>query len=767
MPDTTMNSPPYVPYQAYKSKRHTRNQSSQPGSNGTSSSPQLRPQTPTSITTNGHSMYEPAIHQRSESLGGVEHQHRPRPSNGASIPRPASMVEALSNHEHPEPLHFDYVTYSPTANSFSAKASPTTPSEPPRTPPSPITIPPSLSKALVTNGGSSVTIPPVAGPSSMTTLSLTRQPGPTSRKTSTFRHVPLRANKTRPALPSSPLRPVDAHARTSSNASNISHQIDQSWPAPTSSQGPSEASSPVVHNERALPAIPTIELPLLPPPPCQDPEGHATSFQPSPSSAVAPPRSAPLGQFHSSSTISSPSPMITTSSVSSSPPPRTIPRSSALYRPGFQPKGVYRPRTDEFMEARNNHKDVGRVERTRLERRLEKLINLHFPLGGHELKEKEKVSQVDERRSRQSNKRLSSIFDIDFSELRSKSASDLWRDVLQSQVAPGVKNDIRAAEQTITPWEDDAKVSQCPLCSAAFHPLTNRKHHCRLCGRIICSLPIKYPQRPQSCSLLFVVDSKTGRIEEVSEGVDYGVRRRTTSSSHGKRGKEDAVGDDEKFLKGVRICRDCQPVLLREQYKQEVHNVPIFFKLYDAFIGIEKEIEDALPQFQELMLSLSKQERPTPEASAARKRLLEAFGQYDVLAKRIRQLPCPGGSGGSQDHIQAAVHTRANLFLQKHMFPLQSLPKSKNSPKSQASSQPNEQGIDLDSEVARVLQPLLEQEALLESFVEEAKAHRKFEDAKTLKISLQEIRAEINRVIVNAEAGMGSQDQTKARGQGS
>jgi rabenosyn-5 len=52
-----------------------------------------------------------------------------------------------------------------------------------------------------------------------------------------------------------------------------------------------------------------------------------------------------------------------------------------------------------------------------------------------------------------------------------------------------------------------------------------------------------------------------------------------------------------------------------------------------------------------------------------RKRLLESFGEYDRLAKRIRQLPAP--RGGSQDRVQAAILTRANLFLQKNMFPLQ------------------------------------------------------------------------------------------------
>ncbi|EPT06065.1 hypothetical protein FOMPIDRAFT_68551 [Fomitopsis schrenkii] len=342
---------------------------------------------------------------------------------------------------------------------------------------------------------------------------------------------------------------------------------------------------------------------------------------------------------------------------------------------------------------------------------------------------------------------------MDFSELKGKSASDLWREVVQSQGTPGGKSDIRAAEQVITPWEDDASVTQCPLCKSAFHPLTNRKHHCRLCGRIMCSLPIKLPQRPEPCSLLFIADSKSGRIEEVSEGVDYGVRRRP-SSNPAKGRKEEAMGEDEKFLKGVQICRDCRPVLLREQYKQEARSIPIFFKLYDAFISLEKEIEDALPQFQELMLSLSNHERPTPEASAARKRLLEAFGQYDALSKRIRQLPTTGGPESSQDRMQAAIAARANQFLQKNMFPLQSLPKATHGMKSSpsTSSTPEEAQIDPDSELARTLQPLLEQEALLESFVEEAKAHRKFEDAKTLKTNLQEIRAEINRIVANADA---------------
>jgi hypothetical protein len=132
-----------------------------------------------------------------------------------------------------------------------------------------------------------------------------------------------------------------------------------------------------------------------------------------------------------------------------------------------------------------------------------------------------------------------------------------------------------------------------------FHPLTNRKHHCRLCGQIICALPVKQPGRPQLCSVLFVVDPKTRNIEEVGEGVDYGVKKRRTGSVGGAKELQEEAAEEEKFLRGVRICRECRPVLLyvpsvwfqvqtliilcrRQQYHQQNMHVPPFVKLYEV-----------------------------------------------------------------------------------------------------------------------------------------------------------------------------------------
>ncbi|KAI0957456.1 hypothetical protein AcW1_005843 [Taiwanofungus camphoratus] len=755
---------PHVPYQAYRSKKHSRNVSNPQASSG-GSSPQLRPHSVVGSIGTGYVDNDPLVRPRTGSsadsdkrVGGL--------SNGiGSIPRPVSMLASLPNGDRPLCAQADQTTSPSFPSSPSSTSSTTKSFENNGTLLPPVTIA-ALSPTRLTapNGRSAIHASSHAGPSTLSSPSSSDQLLPAPRKTSTFRHVPLRASNGRHTLPSSPLRPASRHVATESHTSTVSRQLDQPRPSQTSSQiAPNESSPTVAPHDRALPSIPSLDPPAQFSP-HSGARTHMVISAPSSVAVVPPQRTSSLGQALQQQVRSpsplpippsdqTPSPGASTTSATST---RVVSRSLAPYSPGFQPRGVCWPRTGEFVDMRRASQDVDRIERTRLERRLEKLINLHF--APEDLKQKE---QADERSQRQT-KRLSSIFDLDVADLRNKSAGDLWRNVIHSQ---GGKGDIRAAEQTITPWEDDTSVSQCPLCSTSFHPLTNRKHHCRLCGRIICSLPVKYPQRPQTCSLLFVVDSSTGQIEEVGEGVDYGVRKRTVANSQGGkgRGKNVLPGEDERFLTGVRICRDCRPALLRQQYKQEVNSIPVFFRFYDAFVSLEKEIENALPQFQELMLSLSKEERPTPEASAARKRLLEAFGQYDALAKRMRKLPCPEGSGSSQDRIQAAILTRANLFLQKHMFPLQSLPKPKSSSTANTDAEPEEQLIDPDSEVAHVLQPLLEQEALLESFVEEAKAHRKFEDAKTLKSNLQEIRAEIDRIMVNAEAGMGGASRRQAR----
>ena len=59
------------------------------------------------------------------------------------------------------------------------------------------------------------------------------------------------------------------------------------------------------------------------------------------------------------------------------------------------------------------------------------------------------------------------------------------------------------------------------------------------------------------------------------------------------------------------------------------------------------------------------------EAAKVRKRLMDAFGQYNVAARRVRDLPTVSPT---QQQLQKAIFQQATNFLHIHMLPLKALP---------------------------------------------------------------------------------------------
>jgi hypothetical protein len=53
----------------------------------------------------------------------------------------------------------------------------------------------------------------------------------------------------------------------------------------------------------------------------------------------------------------------------------------------------------------------------------------------------------------------------------------------------GQKNARKIIEQSVVTWEDDNGVPKCPFCQQEFGSWTFRRHHCRICGRVVCADP--------------------------------------------------------------------------------------------------------------------------------------------------------------------------------------------------------------------------------------------------------------------------------------
>jgi rabenosyn-5 len=54
----------------------------------------------------------------------------------------------------------------------------------------------------------------------------------------------------------------------------------------------------------------------------------------------------------------------------------------------------------------------------------------------------------------------------------------------------GQKNPRKLIEQSVVTWEEDNDVSKCPFCQQEFRSWTFRRHHCRICGRVVCADPL-------------------------------------------------------------------------------------------------------------------------------------------------------------------------------------------------------------------------------------------------------------------------------------
>lgn len=255
--------------------------------------------------------------------------------------------------------------------------------------------------------------------------------------------------------------------------------------------------------------------------------------------------------------------------------------------------------------------------------------------------------------------------------------------------------------------------------------------------------------------------------EKKPVGVIVEIEQVEPDSSFGAIANEVHQPKEKDERKKVRLCRDCLNVVLRQQEETLPSVTPIWLKLYELLVQLEHEIETSLPDFQELVLSVQKPSsaigRPASAATAQnlRKRLLTNLASYDAIAKRIRDLPFSDHTlpGGSQDRLQRAMAQRGALFLGEKLALLRSLGDIDDSKekkrKSKSLDQPTVKslasllGKDEEKQAGETtskLAVLLEQESLVQGYVEDANHRRQFEDAASLKASLDELRAEISRL---------------------
>lgn len=226
----------------------------------------------------------------------------------------------------------------------------------------------------------------------------------------------------------------------------------------------------------------------------------------------------------------------------------------------------------------------------------------------------------------------------------------------------------KVIEQSVVTWEDDASVTRCPFCQQEFGTWTFRRHHCRICGKVVCADP------QTECSAEIGLSVAAGRmpIPAASEKVHVHA----------------ADGDSVRLARtagrvsvDIRMCRDCKTTIFsKRDFDETMARRPPDQRAYETLRQFEWGIRQMMPLFQRALQSLQtdgvSKQPPThaqiQEAAKVRKRLMDSFTKYNLAAARLRDLST---DSLAQQRLQKAVYSAASTFLHANMVPLKHVPR--------------------------------------------------------------------------------------------
>ncbi|KAH8852579.1 Rabenosyn-5 [Schistosoma japonicum] len=330
-----------------------------------------------------------------------------------------------------------------------------------------------------------------------------------------------------------------------------------------------------------------------------------------------------------------------------------------------QPLGMCHSLTSKFIELRKNHVNCSSLETNCLLIRLEKLID---------------VSETNE-------------------------------------------SDRKAFEQAVVPWID-AKVDLCPSCGKPFglgaemtfpneedeyldssesntsiyrfwpsksnvarltnaildyNPVYRRRHHCRLCGYILCADCSYFISIHNARNLLNALNGQDSDIFQVSLNA-------ADPNSQPKYSLESVVSfrkrNTSSFKSGyeLRICSICVNILKRKINSMKALSVdtPII-QMHIEFKELMKKVCEWLPSYTIIAESLNsgEQKYTLESARSMHSDLLQALQKIETLGRQFAEYGEPDSElyvNRVVARLALAVYRRARHFVQNYLPPLQTLP---------------------------------------------------------------------------------------------
>ncbi|KAH9512599.1 hypothetical protein Btru_038926 [Bulinus truncatus] len=235
-------------------------------------------------------------------------------------------------------------------------------------------------------------------------------------------------------------------------------------------------------------------------------------------------------------------------------------------------------------------------------------------------------------------------------------------DKLLSPDAPTDPKKRKAYEKAVVRWIPDSEVPACLNCARSFSILT-RRHHCRLCGGIMCDKCSEFMASSYAQKLVNPAHSFSGE----------GFLKRTNSNTS----LNSLVGNEGESI--MRVCKTCRKLLERRDVMTELRNTkPPIVQIYDKMKMCISDAEQILPNYLPMVESLSQGETQYDyrQAQIMRTKLVKLYEAVDQLSKKILVFDMNNEQGVNpkQVHLQKSIRLYASNFMQENLMGLQALP---------------------------------------------------------------------------------------------
>lgn len=234
----------------------------------------------------------------------------------------------------------------------------------------------------------------------------------------------------------------------------------------------------------------------------------------------------------------------------------------------------------------------------------------------------------------------------------------------------------KAHEQKVVPWLNEKDVSLCPGCAKQFG-LLRRKHHCRLCGAVMCNectclLPLDAARKMTSTSVASNLSSELPSSKDSTP-----VKKLLKSPSSAS--VQSVLSLDLTHESFFRLCVHCHKLLeIRQKLKEVRNQKSIISQFYERLRNALSETDPLLATYTKMYHSLCAGETTYSinDAQGVRVKILRLADVIDNISKKIAILGqnTENPPVGSQLLLQKSVRNSAAHYLKENIITLPSLP---------------------------------------------------------------------------------------------